>query len=115
MPEHAIRWARTRPSAGETSQSRLSAYKDDELHRLQAPRPTRRPLHRDGVVEVDAGGGRVEWEVLSRNEFDTIAQAKACVLDWCYGFYNRRRRHSTIGMVSPINCENAAISEPNAA
>ena len=35
----------------------------------------------------------------------TIDQARAIVLDWCYGFYNHDRRHSTIGMLSPINYE----------
>jgi transposase InsO family protein len=50
----------------------------------------------------------LEWEVLSRNGFDTLAQARTVVLDWCYGFYNHVRHHSTIGMVSPINYENAA-------
>ena len=24
------------------------------------------------------------------------------VLDWCHGFYNHQRRHSTIAMVSPL-------------
>ena len=57
----------------------------------------------------------LEWEVLSRNRFDTIAQARAVVFDWCYGFYNHVRRHSTIGMVSPINYENAAATDREAA
>ncbi|MCH5645492.1 integrase core domain-containing protein [Gordonia sp. ABSL49_1] len=57
----------------------------------------------------------LEWEVLSRNDFDTIAEAKGTVLDWCYGFYNHDRRHSTIGMVSPIDYENAAAAGPEAA
>jgi len=47
----------------------------------------------------------LEWEVLSRHHFATIDQARAIVLDWCYGFYNHDRRHSTIGMLSPINYE----------
>ena len=47
----------------------------------------------------------LEWEVLSRHEFDSTRQAQAVVLDWCYGFYNHDRRHSTIGMVSPITYE----------
>ena len=48
----------------------------------------------------------LEWEVLSRHEFTDPNQARAVVLDWCYGFDNRDRRHSTIGMMSPINYEN---------
>lgn len=50
----------------------------------------------------------LEWEVLSRREFETTRQARAVVLDWCYGFYNHHRRHSTAQMMSPINYETAA-------
>ena len=57
----------------------------------------------------------LEWEVLSRHEFDSTRQAQAVVLDWCYGFYNHTRRHSTIGMMSPINYENTAAPDRDAA
>lgn len=50
----------------------------------------------------------LEWEVLSRHNFDNTRQAQAVVLDWCYGFYNHDRRHSAAGMMSPINYENTA-------
>ena len=50
----------------------------------------------------------LEWEVLSRHDFDNTRQAQAVVLDWCYGFYNHDRRHSAAGMMSPINYENTA-------
>ena len=30
------------------------------------------------------------------------------MLDWCYWFDNHGRRHSTIGMTSPITYENTA-------
>ena len=52
----------------------------------------------------------LEWEVLSRHEFTDTNQARAVVLDWCYGFYNQDRRHSTIGMMSPINYENTHMT-----
>ena len=57
----------------------------------------------------------LEWEVLSRNRFDTISQARAVVFDWCYGFYNHVRRHNTIGMVSPTTYEKAAATNRQAA
>jgi transposase InsO family protein len=47
----------------------------------------------------------LEWEVLSRNTFHDTIQAQAVVLDWCWEFYNHRRRHSTIGNVPPITYE----------
>ena len=50
----------------------------------------------------------LEWEVLSRHTFTTTRQAQAVVLDWCYGFYNHDRRHSSAGMMSPITYETTA-------
>ncbi len=50
----------------------------------------------------------LEWEVLSRHDFENTRQAQAVVLDWCYGFYNHQRRHSAAGMLSPINYETTA-------
>ena len=57
----------------------------------------------------------LEWEVLSRHEFENTRQAQAVVLDWCYGFYNHDRRHSAAGMMSPINYENTAAPDREAA
>ena len=53
----------------------------------------------------------LEWEVLSRHDFENTRQAQAVVLDWCYGFYNHDRRHSSAGMMSPINYENTAAPD----
>jgi len=59
-------------------------------------------------------GVLLEWEVLSRHEFLDTTQAQAVVLDWCYDFYNRTRRHNSANMLSPINYENASL-RPEAA
>jgi putative transposase len=53
----------------------------------------------------------LEWEVLSRHDFENTRQAQAVVLDWCYGFYNHDRRHSSAGMMGPINYENTAVPD----
>lgn len=47
----------------------------------------------------------LEWEVLSRTEFRSAEHAQAVVLDWCYGFYNHKRRHTHNGNISPVNYE----------
>ena len=52
----------------------------------------------------------LEWEVLSRHDFATTRAAQAVVIDWCYGFYNHRRRHSAAAGLSPINYETAALN-----
>jgi putative transposase len=57
----------------------------------------------------------LEWEVLSRHDLTTIDQAQAVVLDWCYGSYNHDRRHSSAAMMSPINYENTAALNREAA
>lgn len=57
----------------------------------------------------------LEWEVLSRHDFENTRQAQAVVLEWCYGFYNHHRRHSSAGMMSPANYENTAAPSREAA
>ena len=57
----------------------------------------------------------LEWEVFSCHEFANTRQAQAVVLDWCYGFSNQHRRHSSAGMMSPINYENTAAPDREAA
>ena len=57
----------------------------------------------------------LEWEVLSRHDFENTRQAQAVVLNWCYGFYNHERRHSSAGMMSPISYENTAAPNREAA
>jgi putative transposase len=52
----------------------------------------------------------LEWEVLSRHEFDSTTTARTVVTDWCYGFYNHQRRHSAAAGLSPINYETAALT-----
>ena len=52
----------------------------------------------------------LEWEVLSRHDFENTRQAQAVVIEWCYGFYNHQRRHSAAGMQSPNNYENTALT-----
>jgi transposase InsO family protein len=47
----------------------------------------------------------LEFELLSRRRFDTRAEARRAVARWIDEFYNRRRRHSSCGMRSPIDFE----------
>ena len=50
----------------------------------------------------------LEHEVLSRHHFTTREEARKVVVEWAYGFYNSRRRHSSCGMKSPMDYETAA-------
>lgn len=47
----------------------------------------------------------VECELLDRRRFATQAEAKMAVFDFIEGFYNPRRRHSSLGHQSPVTFE----------
>jgi transposase InsO family protein len=50
----------------------------------------------------------LEHEVLSRHHFKTRREAQETIVEWVVNFYNRRRRHSSCGMQSPIDYETSA-------
>ena len=45
----------------------------------------------------------LECELLDRLRFKTQAEARIAVFEFIEGFYNPRRRHSSIGYLSPID------------
>lgn len=45
------------------------------------------------------------------NRFDSCGDAKMQLFDYIEAFYNQRRRHSTIGQISPAAFERRAIEE----
>ena len=47
----------------------------------------------------------LECELLDRQRFATQAEAKMAVFDYIEGFYNPRRRHSSLGQISPVQFE----------
>ena len=47
----------------------------------------------------------LECELLDLRRFTTQAEAKMAVFDFIEGFYNPRRRHSSLGQKSPVNFE----------
>jgi transposase InsO family protein len=93
---------------------RGSTYTADRFTALCRRLQIRQSMGRVGScfdnAAAEAFFSSLEWEVLSRHEFATTRAAKAAVIDWCYGFYNHRRRHSAAAGLSPINYENAALT-----
>ncbi len=57
----------------------------------------------------------LEHEVLSRHHFATKTEARAVVTDWCYDFYNTQRRHSSAGLLPPVEYEKIAANQSAAA
>lgn len=98
---------------------RGSTYTANAFTKLCRQQGIRQSMGRVGScfdnAAAEAFFSSLEWEVLSRNEFQTTGQARSVVLDWCYGFYNHERRHSSADMMSPINYENAAALDREAA
>ena len=93
---------------------RGSTYTADKFTALCRRLEIRQSMGRVGScfdsAAAEAFFSSLEWEVLSRHEFDSTATAQALVIDWCYGFYNHQRRHSAAAGQSPINYENAALN-----
>ena len=51
----------------------------------------------------------LKTERTARKTYRTRDEAKADVFDYLERFYNPRRRHSTIGYLSPVEFENQAM------
>ena len=47
----------------------------------------------------------LKCELLYRHHWPTRAAARAAIFDFIEAWYNRRRRHSTLGYVSPTEYE----------
>lgn len=98
---------------------RGSTYTANAFTKLCRQQGIRQSMGRVGScfdnAAAEAFFSSLEWEVLSRHDFENTRQAQAVVLDWCYGFYNHDRRHSSAAMMSPINYENTAAPDREAA
>jgi putative transposase len=53
-----------------------------------------------------AGQGKAE--LISRNRWETRRQAEGAIFQYINGFYNPRRRHSSLGGKSPLAFERKA-------
>ena len=64
---------------------------------------------------AEAWFSTLEWELLRHRTFATREQAAREISRWTYEFYNGRRRHSTIGMSSPVRYEQSPTVQDIAA
>src|SRR6478672_1634522 len=54
----------------------------------------------------------LECELLERCRFKTQAEARIAIFDFIEGFYNSRRRHSSLGYLSPVDYERRHARDP---
>ena len=54
---------------------------------------------------VESFFSTLKEELVYRYEFATAADARTAIFEYLEGFYNRRRRHSTLGYLSPLEYE----------
>jgi hypothetical protein len=47
-------------------------------------------------------------DLIRRRSWPTKAEARTAVFEYIEAFYNRRRRHSRLGMLSPVEYESSA-------
>lgn len=64
---------------------------------------------------AEAWFSTLEWELLRHRTFTTREEAAREISRWTYEFYNGRRRHSTIGMSSPVRYEESLTLQAIAA
>jgi putative transposase len=55
----------------------------------------------------------LECELLARRRFKTQTEARMALFQFIEGFYNRRRRHSSIGYLSPVDYERRLLAGPD--
>ena len=54
---------------------------------------------------VESFFGTLKTELIHEREFGTRAEAKIAITEYIEGFYNSRRRHSSLGYTSPLMFE----------
>jgi transposase InsO family protein len=56
----------------------------------------------------------IKQDLIHRRSWPTTAEARVAVFEYIEAFYNRRRRHSTLGYLSPAEFENSSLRRQGA-
>ena len=103
-------WRRGKPNALLHHSDRGSQYTSEQFQRLMADNGVTCSMSRAGNVwdnaAMESFFSSLKTEGTARKTYRTRDQAKADVFDYIERYYNPRRRHSTLGYVSPIEFEN---------
>ena len=94
-------------------------YTSAQLARFARAHNLSRSVGRTGVcwdnAQAESFWATLKVEFYDRYLWPTKAAAKLSVCDWIERVYNRRRRHSALGMVSPVEFENRITQTAQAA
>jgi putative transposase len=105
-------WRRGKPQELLHHSDQGSQYTSEQFQRLLAEQGVTCSMSRQGDVwdnaAMESFFSSLKTERVSGKVYGTRNQARADVFDYVERFYNARRRHSTIGFVSPVEYENAA-------
>ena len=106
-------WRRGRPQALLHHSDRGSQYASEQFQRLMADHGIVCSMSRAGNVwdnaAMESFFSSLKTERTARRTYRTRDEAKADVFDYIERFYNPRRRHSTIGYLSPVEFEKRAL------
>ena len=102
-------WRRGRPDTLLHHSDQGSQYTSEQFQRLMADNGVTCSMSRSGNVwdnaAMESFFSSLKTERTARKTYRTRDQAKADVFDYIERFYNARRRHSTLGYLSPMEFE----------
>ena len=107
-------WRRGNPEALLHHSDRGSQYTSEQFQRLLADHGITCSMSRSGNVwdnaVMESFFSTLKTERTTRRTYRTRDEARADVFDYVERFYNPRRRHSTLGYLSPVEFEMQATS-----
>jgi putative transposase len=102
-------WRRGKPDALLHHSDRGSQYTSEQFQKLMADHGVVCSMSRSGNVwdnaAMESFFSSLKTERTARKTYRTRDEAKADVFDYIECFYNPKRRHSTIGYLSPVEFE----------
>ena len=105
-------WRRGKPDALLHHSDRGSQYTSEQFQRLMTDHGVTCSMSRSGNVwdnaAMESFFSSLKTERTAAKTYRTRDQAKADVFDYIERFYNVKRRHSTIGYMSPMDFERKA-------
>jgi putative transposase len=105
-------WRRGRPEALLHHSDRGSQYTSEQFQRLMADHGVVCSMSRSGNVwdnaAMESFFSSLKTERIGNKTYRTRDEARADVFDYIERFYNAKRRHSTIGYLSPMEFERQA-------